>query len=124
MIRHPIGVTVLALAGAVLTTAAPLAQAQDTNPYRTSVTFDTAKFKTREGAETIYSELYKAAQIVCDTQEAGPRWRENDDRACESQAVSDAVSDLQQSQLYLVHQDMNADPDRMARFLSQEKDKK
>jgi len=116
MIRHPARVISLVFAGlAAFVATASLAQAQDANPYRTSVTFNTASLKTPEGAEAAYRELYKAAQVVCDTQEAGPKWREADDRACERQAVADAVTDLAQPQLYRLNLQFNADPDRLAR---------
>ncbi len=91
------------------------ATAQDRTPNRMAVTFADSDFTTREQAQKVYRKLYQVAQYVCESEGAGPKWREPDDRACEHQAMNDAVTDLNKPELTKMHMRMDADPDRIAR---------
>lgn len=91
--------------------------AQDLTPDRVKVTFANSDFKTQEQTQAVYRKLYQVAQYVCESEGAGPKWREADDRACERQAMNDAVTDLHQPALTKLNMQMDADPDRMARIM-------
>jgi len=113
MIRHIVCLSLVACT----TLAASGVMAQDLTPSRVTVTFADSDFKTREQAQKVYRKLYQVAQYVCESEGAGPQWREADDRACERQAMNDAVTDLNKPELNKVHTRMDADPERLARIM-------
>ncbi len=117
MIRSLVCQVVLTTCLAGTGLGATAVMAQDRTPNRVAVTFANADFKDEAQVEQVYRKLYKAAQYVCESEGAGPKWREDDDRACERQAVDDAVTDLHRPQLSRLHLRLDADPDRIARAM-------
>ena len=82
--------------------AAQNASAQD-NVSRVDVTFKTRDLRDPARAEAVYGQIEKAAKKACWTEEEGPAWRIEDDRACEQQAVDEAVADLHSAEMNRVH---------------------
>ena len=72
--------------------------AQDRTPQKVAITFQSADLRDPAKAEAVRMRLLKAAQYVCESEGAGPKWREADDRACESEAMQKAEWQLARSQ--------------------------
>jgi len=87
----------LALTAGVTGTAMACA-AQDVTPTRVAVTFPNADLANPARASDIHSRMLKAAQFVCESEGEGPKWREADDRACETEAMQKAEQQLKAAQ--------------------------
>jgi UrcA family protein len=72
--------------------------AQDRTPQKVAITFKSADLRDPAKAEAVRVRLLKAAQYVCESEGEGPKWREADDRACESEALQKAEWQLARSQ--------------------------
>ncbi|ESQ94444.1 UrcA family protein [Asticcacaulis benevestitus] len=88
------------MAGAIF--AAQTASAQD-NVSRVDVTFETRDLRDPARAEVVYAQINKAAKKACWSEGEGPGFRIIDDRACEEQAVDEAVADLHSAEMNRVH---------------------
>jgi UrcA family protein len=88
------------IAGAVF--AAQTASAQD-NVSHVSVTFETRDMREPGRAEAIYARIERAAKTACWIDGEGPAFRLADDRACQKQAVDEAVADLHSDEINRLH---------------------
>ena len=92
---------------AAVAIAAPAVHAGDMNAVRTddhmTVSLRNVDFQNPVKAQEAYNRLVAAAHNVCDSQ-SGNLMIQAEDRACEQQAVRDALNDLQQPALYRVAQ--------------------
>lgn len=95
---------------AAVAIAAPAVHAADANAVRTAdhmtVSLHQVDFQNPDQVRVAYARLTAAAHSVCDS-ESGNIMIQAEDRACEQQAIRDALADLQQPALYRV-----ADADR------------
>ncbi len=80
--------------------AAPAAFAQEPGITKVNVTFETRQLQNPVEAKAVYARLYKVVQYVCQTDGGeGPAWRIADDRACEDDAMRDALQQLNMPEL-------------------------
>ncbi len=96
----------VALGFALLTglLAAPAAFAQEPGTTKVDVTFPTRQLADPAEAKVVYARLYKAVQYVCQTEGGeGPSWRIVDDRACEDEAMKDALQQLNIPELTVLY---------------------
>ncbi len=66
------------------------------NPDRVTLSVKDVDFHNPQQVGALYARLKQTSMIVCDTTEADEPFRNADDRACEREAVRDAVHDLNQ----------------------------
>jgi UrcA family protein len=90
---------------AVFAMAAPVVHAGEAASHRTAdqVTVSTRNvdFQNPAQVERIYNRVVTAARSVCDS-DGGDIMTQADDKACEQQAVKDALDELHQPALYQV----------------------
>ncbi|ESQ84112.1 hypothetical protein AEAC466_10220 [Asticcacaulis sp. AC466] len=79
------------------------AAAAESNVSRIPVTFENRDLNDPARSEAAYARLYKVVQRVCDTTQAGPKSRAEDDRACEEQAMDEAVANLGSQEMRRLH---------------------
>ncbi|MDV6330291.1 UrcA family protein [Asticcacaulis sp. 201] len=79
------------------------AAAAEGNVSRIPVTFENRDLNDPARSEAAYARLYKVVQRVCDTVQAGPRYRADDDRACEEQAMDEAIANLGSQEMRRLH---------------------
>ncbi len=75
-----------------------VAFAQDRTPDQMNVSVARLDLNKASDAQTAYAKIRAAAHDVCTSDSSDPRTA-NDDRACEQQAVTDAVRSLHSEQL-------------------------
>jgi len=97
----------------VATASAAPGFAQDTNHSRVTVRL-AGNFDDPSQAGDAYRRLYEAAQEVCWSKGEGPWWRSADDRACENEAMNEAIAKLDQPQLTRLHNLIGVDSNRIA----------
>ena len=106
--------TVVAFSAAALVSAAPVF-AQTTNESDVRVTLN-GDLNDPVRARDAYSRLYAAAQDACWTKGQGPQWRAADDRACEQEAMGEAVAAINNRQLTHIYNQVGVDSNRIARI--------
>ncbi len=75
------------------------AHAQQRTPEQTSVSMRNVDYNNPDKVAQVYGRLQAAAKSVCDSDgDQGPM-TQNDDKACESQSMRDAVAQIDQPQL-------------------------
>ncbi len=102
---------------AALAIAAPSVHAEDANAVRVddhmTVSLNHVDFQKPEQAREAYGRLRAAAHAVCDSQ-SGDIVIQAEDKACEQQAVRDALNDLQQPALLRVAEADRKAPQQLA----------
>lgn len=102
----------LMLAVSPALSAAPAAFAQAPGVTKVGVSFPTRQLQDPAEAKAVYARLYKVVQYVCQTGGGeGPSWRIADDRACEDEAMQDALQQLNRPELTALY-----GPDRHSGF--------
>ena len=93
----------LATALAVLATGLAHAGASAEARRTVEVRYSKHELATRQGVRDVYSRLQSAARQVCPDLDARDLARASQARACYREALSDAVSQISQPALSLVH---------------------
>ncbi len=117
MIRIVLTAGLLSLAALAAQPASAAASHSDRTPAQTTVALKGADLGNGDSAKFAYARLEAAAKRVCDSDGASDPLTANDDRACEQDAMRDALATVNAPQLSMLAQPDEAqseDADRYA----------